>query len=698
MGLPSLFCVCKKRGSMDGVELWETETGLIEIPDFESELNLASVNGGNGSSELDIESGSVQEPTLELCEDRDSADFNFPLHREVVGRLSDSLVANKPKYIWEDGFLGAVFGNKRSATEFCTNISLPALKRPVTSNVFIQKLDVTLHSSESSNSKPKTSKHLYLKALKRTSVKDDAGKRKSVVEGWTSVICLALEAFKVGRDMIARRRAFNRVDLVAALDDCMATKSTSTITKRLGSINRFVNFCLSNGRQVFPLTGDALIEYLRSLTKDEKAYASTGTSFIEALHFAGGVFGLNLDGLDAVNAQANGIARRMASDGEPLGQAGPLTVSQIKRLEELVAVSESDADRVLFGGMVFMAYSCARVSDVARGVSMIVDLGVADDPMIGTFEPYGYIELSVVGNKGARSIKHKRSILPVVAPLVSLSGHKWWESWLIARDRLGLENEGKLQLPLIPRFDPGGAPVPQAVMATELGEMLRLGLGVETKSRNLVRSHSLKTTVLSWLAKFGVPLPFRRTMGHHLDPAAQSAEIYARDAIAPALREAVKVLHHIQRGTFVPDNTRSGRFVTLNKPTDVLDENEEDDQSGVSSDTLDGDTSTSDSSSDRDEGAAEDIPDSRSLLDLVTHELQPRSLELSDDYRMWRHRESGTQHLQWQDAAKFLCGRLIGDRYRLTPDRPSLECPGCKVCFSNKGIEDVASEFWSQEE
>ena len=128
------------------------------------------------------------------------------------------------------------------------------------------------------------------------------------------------------------------------------------------------------------IESDRVIEYLRSLVSDKNAYASTWTAFIEALHFAG----LNVEVLDAVCAQANGIAQRMASDGEPLGQAGPLTVIQIKQLEELATVSESVADKVLFGGMVFMAYSCARVSDVSRGVSMIVDIGDIDDTMVGT--------------------------------------------------------------------------------------------------------------------------------------------------------------------------------------------------------------------------------------------------------------------------------------------------------------------------
>ena len=109
---------------------------------------------------------------------------------------------------------------------------------------------------------------------------------------------------------------------------------------------------------------------------------------------------------------------------------------------------------------------------------------------------------------------------PPTLALVSAHEHwQWWCWWQLAlaaapavQHIQALKKKSACQSSV----DFGGAPVGQAVMATELGEMLRLGLGVETKSRNLVRSHSLKTTMLSWMAKFGVPLPFRRTMGHHL--------------------------------------------------------------------------------------------------------------------------------------------------------------------------------------
>eukprot|EP00434_Breviolum_minutum_P026872 symbB.v1.2.023753.t1/scaffold2198.1/size86077/3 len=146
--------------------------------------------------------------------------------------------------------------------------------------------------------------------------------------------------------------------------------------------------------------------------------------------------------------------------------------------------------------------------------------------------------------------------------------------------------------------------------------------------------------------------------------------------------------------TFHYSLNRLAALLKVEVPADTEDASGSEDSSG----TFDGDTSTSDSSSDRDEEAAEDIPDSRMLMDLVTPELRPRLLEINDDYRMWRHRESGAQHLQLHDEKKFLCGRLVTDKYRLSPDKPSFECPGCKVCFSNKDLENTSTAFWKQDE
>lgn len=86
-------------------------------------------------------------------------------------------------------------------------------------------------------------------------------------------------------------------------------------------------------------------------------------------------------------------------------------------------------------------------------------------------EPAGYIELGMVGNKGARSDTQKRLVMPVVAPMMTLSGNKWWDSWLSARRELGLTVDGELTLPLLCKFGSSGEPLNHPLLASEIGSL-----------------------------------------------------------------------------------------------------------------------------------------------------------------------------------------------------------------------------------
>jgi hypothetical protein len=87
-------------------------------------------------------------------------------------------------------------------------------------------------------------------------------------------------------------------------------------------------------------------------------------------------------------------------------------------------------------------------------------------------------------------------------------------------------------------------------------------------------SHSLKCTLLSWAAKFGLPLDVRRFLGHHTKAEDGSLLIYGRDNAAAPLRALEMLLHAVRTGAFIPDSTRSGRFVArgLRVPIRPVDE------------------------------------------------------------------------------------------------------------------------------
>ena len=56
--------------------------------------------------------------------------------------------------------------------------------------------------------------------------------------------------------------------------------------------------------------------------------------------------------------------------------------------------------------------------------------------------------------------------------------------------------------------------------------------GMSSEDANKYRTHSLKATPLSWLAKAGSPMEVRRVLGYHLKPGDKMPTLYARDALA----------------------------------------------------------------------------------------------------------------------------------------------------------------------
>ena len=225
----------------------------------------------------------------------------------------------------------------------------------------------------------------------------------------------------LGLNLIADHRVVERADVLESANYCIAGKATSTVLKRLQAMVQYTKFCASHGMQMFPLSEAGMYAYMDFLVKDSRSRPTSGKSFLEAVRFAGGVFGLRgVEGL--TSARVSGAAEKLARTAPPTSQAAPLSVEQVRALEHLACDSESVADRVLIGGMLVMLYGCARNSDAARATAVSIDLCDIGEDELGDDEPGGYIELSVVGSKGARSVKLRRAILPVVAPMLSVSG------------------------------------------------------------------------------------------------------------------------------------------------------------------------------------------------------------------------------------------------------------------------------------
>ena len=260
-------------------------------------------------------------------------------------------------------------------------------------------------------------------------------------------------------------------------------------------------------------------------------------------------------------------------------------------------------------------------------------------------------------------------------------------SWLHAREALGLTTSGKLNKPFLCRFRPNGEVVDQELTSAECSALLRRALKLVGEQASVIRSHSLKTTALSSCCKHGVGIHARRLLGHHLDPSVKSPETYGRDSMAPAVRLFEGTLADIKRGSFRPDETRSGRFVkALDEPAAASDHDAEKEDS-------DSDYEPSSSESEDSDEAPFGLPSESSLLwHLAVPDLRPGFIEVPEGTMVYRNNMSGVQHLKKAGGMKFMCGRRQNDRYSFYAGKPVKGVALCDHCIGCKEFQTAGHE------
>ena len=643
--------------------------------------------GSPSSGHLDAgdkASNSVHDATHEV-----SPNFD---HANTLQAVNQSLQLITPKFMWEtDGFLGTVFGQGGSVVDQLFN-TFP-LKRPVPS--FIDITDDRMDEAPVVKALRKGAvKPIYLNSFSRASSENEGSKRRSFLSGWATLVLIDCSAFSAFDDALSGHSEPDRENVLRCLTECFAAKATSTVGKRLGSMSKYAAHCEAKGLIAFPLSERSLYDYMSELHQNLKTSASAGRSFLESIRFSAALLGLHGLAKDKVPQRVTGLAELLASRAPSIRQAIPLTVQQVAKLEETCCNADAIQDRVLTGGLLVMLYSCARASDMSRVVKLVIDRVDSGGAALDEKDVAGFIEACALHTKGARSSAHKRTLLPLVAPMVSVSGRRWWDSFLQAREAMGMTHKGGLAYPLLGRFDEQGAPVADALQASEIGCYLRDVLRVAHANFNEVRSHSLKVTPLSWLAKAGSSLTLRRSLGHHLDPGSRSATIYARDAMAPPLRELCRVVRLIADREFFPDNTRSGRFKGELQPaaTEQTAQDSEAESHGSYempfSERLGGDTddSNTDASSDAGGDSDKDVLDTTTLWDLVEPKHRPNLVRIKPGLETWMHTQSRVMHLLAEGGSKFICGRLASERYSAVSRGASCECTRYQVCYTSKHV------------
>ena len=667
--------------AMDHSEFSPSSFGHKEQADNDVTFSNAGVDGHDfetfsqfqafafGGDHLDTE-------RLEPLASQSDGGVEVPSSAYGAQRCAMSLAVEPPKFFWEtDPFLKTVFCDD--------SIPMPSLKRPE------QPIDVTGQGSPEvwdllRRPKSRAVSSLCADVIRHVEIKDELDKRRSMISNWSSLVCIDLEAFSLGDALLAEGKVISHADVEHSIAACFARKATSTLSKRFYALNKYVNFCCRNGHQFFPVRESVVFTYLGALNADEKTSPSAGRSLLEAIRFSMGVLGLRGDLADLGTTRVDGLSIELAKRAGPIRQAPALTVQQVMQLEKLVASTEDLRDAAIFGGMLVLMYACGRFSDGQRAINMILDgdLETLDPAALGG---QGFLELQVLGHKGARSDVLRRTFLPLVAPIYTLAGVDWFKAWIQARNALELTTSGKLNKPFLCRFSPSGAALDQELTSPECSLLLNRALKVDEKSEHAVRSHSLKATPLAWCCKHGVDLATRRLLGHHLDPSSKSAETYACDSMAPAVRTLETVLNDIKSGKFRPDESRSGRFVQVREPPAAQ-------VTAGESDDSDSDYVPSSSSGESDEEPFS-VPSESSLLwHLVVPQLRPGYIDVPDGVLVFRNNVSGVQHMKTPGSLKLMCGRRQTDRYTFYAGKPIQGVALCDHCVGSKELQGNTHE------
>ena len=335
----------------------------------------------------------------------------------VVQSFASQLEMDVPKHFWEEGFLGVVFGQTSVEELLVPGLERRGFKRPAPPLVHSVPKSAMQRVVHVPSGPMRCSRAtLYAVVMTDRAPDDVKSRRVALANEWATLLCLDLEAWQLGRVLLKEQRALVRDDVVASLGDALARKATSTIAKRLGAISRFASWCTDQAISPFPLLEQIAYRYIKHLQANGSA-PTAGKSFVEAVNFSVGMLGLQVDEVFRGSQRVKGAADALAANAPVVVQAVALTVAQVIKLEQFCCGDACLQDVCTVGGMLVLLYGCARVSDGQRARSGILD---RPEPVHGRTD-VGFFELEVVGSKTAYTLDKKRRILPVVAPLFSLS-------------------------------------------------------------------------------------------------------------------------------------------------------------------------------------------------------------------------------------------------------------------------------------
>ena len=494
--------------------------------------------------------------------------------------------------------------------------------------------------------------------------------RIAAIRKWVRIILTAAAAFDLGRRL--EKGAPLGGSIAAGLKHVFSGKATGTLHNRAGPILRYIQWCNNNAVIPFPVFERNVYNFMVEV--GNSAAPTFLRSFLVSLTFCNFILGLTGSDDAIASQRVQGCARESYLMKRKLQQRPPLSVAQVKALEQYVSsMMGTPRDVYAAGCFLLCIYMRARFSDMQHMTDIVVD------EVVNEGNTAGYIEAKVTRSKSAYTTERKTMFLPMAAPLIGVGGKDWIKQWQQAR-MLSSVPRGE-ELPLLPQ--PAGNGWLRVPMTASMGgDWLRkilVALGFDHNQVKDIGTHSCKATCLSWMSKAGIDIASRRLLGYHVDPSTKTCLVYSRDAASGPLRELDKVIGWIRELRFDPDSTRSGYFnvpVGAAEP-ETVNVGEEDDSASDTEDSAD------------EEPSEEQQRDLERATDDVVGEWNEHStvegLQLETEPTLFQNRNTRYYHVCADESEMhFRCGREISASYNRVQCRPRFFSPQCSICFKQQ--------------
>ena len=463
------------------------------------------------------------------------------------------------KYPWEKGRLAAIFGPKPTI-----KVPVPKLQ-PGGRNLVHVDLTVGEGGQVATRTvlKPERSETAaFMQVVRKVEdieiLDEKAKRRKHALEGFWHLLAFSICSSAVGLKVSVESTA----DTVAQcawqiLDAIFAVKSAGTLLRRLHALQSYEQWCVSTvGEHWIPVSERRVWNYVQWLQQTNAA--ATKASSLLALRFSWFLFGVEGASEAEQSLRVKGISSQMRAAKRPWRPADLLTVEEVLVLHKVLGDNNAElGDRLLCGHCLHLLYSRSRWSDLTQVANLFID------------EEKRYLEVSTRAHKGARSAEMKPRLLPIVCPCQGISDQNWAVIYLNLRDQANLQLPEHGYGPMMPAPANDSATVwcKRALTSEEGADFMRAILKAPKSAERRVSTHSFKSTLISWTAKYGLPDTSRAVLARHLSCATATTAVYSRDLISPVLRELDTMLQAMRCALFQPDRTRSGMVTLAVMPT-----------------------------------------------------------------------------------------------------------------------------------